>query len=190
MTCKKIINYPILIIIIVSCTWVFSACTIIPAEPNPFYFTDPDEVFHTNDINRAQEHVPFTLVFPTYIPNEFQSSPSLIEGVRQQLVSLYDYPVRITYSATSEESSRSIYIEESISAEEMLPSHENAQYIDIKGISVLEQETSRLLFSKDVTEEIKSIIYTWNLDVLHYKVIIDIIDYTEARKMVTSMIAN
>jgi hypothetical protein len=153
-----------------------------------YWFTDPPEVFHTNDIERAKEEIPFNLILPTYLPDNIKPYPYMIEGPIEGACLEEEVEIRVTYFP-EEVSDYSIYIVELNRPITMLPTPDSrATYLDIVGFQVLKQVTLGSVISSSGKRYIPGLNYSWNQDSVHFDMIVDGYDRDEARKIVKSMI--
>jgi hypothetical protein len=183
----KIIGLLLLCILLMSAL----ACenkTQNPPEPEPdttIWFSDPDS-YRTNVLDVAQAETPFTIVLPTYVPNDIIPFP-YIEGLAKSDFR-DDLPVRIMYYRARYVSSP-IYIEESQGAREIIPSSDSATHLTISGIGVVEDESLQISATDiETLSPVPCLMYSRNRDDIHYRVVIFIYQRDEARKIVESMI--
>lgn len=71
---------------------------LISCTPKP-YWVEHDGMFYTCDISRAQEEIPFTIIFPSYLPH-FEEGMSLerIEGTLKEYQSEGRAEIMMIYS--------------------------------------------------------------------------------------------
>ena len=163
---------------------VFSAipgCTQGPAE-DIFWVVDSQGMFHTSDLERAQQEIPFTIIVPTYLPDNLDpDSPYEIGGPLNDSSENENITVWISYRAEGE---HIIEIEENSETFIMLPTSEfNPIYLDIAGVQVLQQET--YLYGGTTIEGIR---FDWNQGGLTFSVLVFSYSQEEAIKIVESMI--
>jgi hypothetical protein len=96
-------------------------------------------IFHTSDLERAQQEIPFTIIVPEYLPDDLDPySPYLIEGPTKGSSGDKDIEVRVSYKAYGK---YSIDITENSELTLMLPNEDfNPIYLDIAGVQVLQQD--------------------------------------------------
>ena len=143
---------------------------------------DPYNFFHTNDIQRAQLEVPFTIILPTYVPNDMGSDYSFqIDGPIKDL-NYHEVEIKISYV----KGDRSIYISEQNVRLVMGPIQElDPIYIDIAGTKVLRQK-AQMAGSSGITE---GLVFDWNQNGFTFAVEVFYIDEEETIKVIESMIA-
>lgn len=163
----------------------FTACSLESdgnryPEPEPYWFAD-NNTFCTNDINRAQEEIPFLIILPKYLPEDIPPYPVTIEG-----------PLKGTYTANKSVTlkirygnNRVINIMEENNDAICWPSSEyNHVYYNINGIDVLEQ---KLIISVE-DKVYESFHYTWNKNKISFMLMVYERSRSETRKVVESMI--
>ena len=153
-----------------------------------FWFTDPPERFHTNDVERAQREVPFTIILPTYAPGGIRLDVYMIEGPVRGACSEDKVRIRVTFATESGDCF--VYI---LMLGRMLnplpPSDSESAYLGIDGKRMLEYVTGVSVgYFSGGGEEIAGLSYTWNWDGVHFDVDVYGYDRAEARKIVESMI--
>jgi hypothetical protein len=155
-----------------------------PPPPDTIWFSNPNS-YRTNVLDIAQKETPFTIVLPTYVPNDIIPFP-YIEGLAKSDFR-DDLPVRIMYY-TARYASNPIYIEESQGAKGTLPAGDYS-YLAISGIEVLEDKTqSPWVTDPKTISFVQCLDYSWNKDDVHYYVSVYEYQPNEARKIVESMI--
>jgi len=152
-----------------------------------YWFTQPPEIFHTNDLERAQKEIPFTIILPEYLPDELDPHPEMIEGPIKGIYPDDETSVRLRYSEKDGDKNL-VFIEELNWPVIVRPPDSESTYLDINGIRVLETETESMLFTSSGTEYIPGLRYTWNLGGVHFEVTVDEYGRSEARKIIISMI--
>ena len=146
----------------------------VSTPPKKFWFTDPPERFHTNDIQKAQEQIPFVIVLPRYLPKELEPFPHLIEGPIKEAQSGIGTEINMQYQAKTV-GSHMIYIREINETIISLPTA-SSKYVELHGIKVLEYDSSSGMH------------YSWNSNNIHYDTTVVAFNKEEARKIVESMI--
>lgn len=150
--------------------------------PTIFYqFIDPERHFNTNDINLAQQEIPFTIVLPSYVPECFGTD--YLYDITGPWIDEYSDTVEVKiwyykgdYEINISEQNRKIRI---IPNEELEPI-----YYDISGTRVLRQ-----LAQHFTGNGIKSgLRFHWNPDGLTFEVETFNISEEEGLKIVESMI--
>jgi hypothetical protein len=94
--------------------------------------------FTTNDLTRAQEHVPFTIVIPTYLPSTNQrlpdiSGPLITSGGKRIWI-------RVTYSVLPK--GIIVITEGKYAPGSTIPEVEGREYVDIGGTQVLKDKNN------------------------------------------------
>jgi hypothetical protein len=147
-----------------------------------FWVVDSQGMFHTSDLERAQQEIPFTITVPTYLPNDLDpDSPYEIGGPLKDSSQNENIEVWISYRAGGE---RIIEIEENSQTIIMLPNPDaNPIYLDISGIQVLQQE--ECLYGGTTIEGLR---FDWNQGGLTFSVLVFSYSQDEAIKIVESMI--
>jgi hypothetical protein len=158
-----------------------------PVTPSPYtiWFSNPRE-YHTNVLAIAQAETPFTIILPTYLPEELDPYPDIEGRAKSEFVDLE--PVTITYSRN-----KSGYLPVSIMEYNMTmittPSSDyEFEYLLYWDIQVLEKKTKAFSFHDSTAVDVLEFIYKWNQNGLHYIVCIPEFDREEARKIIESMI--
>ena len=170
-----------LIIVCLSLPVLFSGCTQGSGE-EIFWVVDSQGMFHTSDLERAQQEIPFTIIVPTYLPDDLDpDSPYEIGGPLKDSSQNENIEVWISYRAEGE---RIIEIEENSQTFIMLPTPElNPVYIEIAGIQVLQQEAH--IYGETIIEGLS---FDWNQGGLTFSVLVFSYSQDEAIKIVESMI--
>ena len=148
-----------------------------------YWFRDPVGFFHTNDLERAQEEIPFTIILPTYPPEDMGLSTLKIYGPIE--IDIGDYYQGIEVDISYISGDRKIFIYEDNSEKVMQPNIEaEPVFLEINGICVLRQKAQSL--SASGIEEGFS--FSWNHDRLGFQARVYSINEDEAVKIVESMI--
>jgi hypothetical protein len=170
----------ILIAGIFSISAFLSGC-LIDTGSNTFWVIDSDNHFHTTDIERAQNEVPFSIIFPTYLPDGMDpKSPNLISGPIKAL-GYHEVEIIIDYV----DDDRRVYIYEQNVRLNWQPTEElDPIYLDIAGIKILCQK-AQMLSSSGTTEGLG---FHWNQDSLTISVSIYSISQEEGIKIIESMV--
>ncbi len=177
-----------LVIVCLSLPLFFSGCNGEETYWENYWFTDPPEIFHTNDAEQAQGEIPFTLILPKYLPDDVPSIPYMIEGPIRGTCPEDEILIRVTYLANYE-GGPSIYIDELNSEVTQYPSSESSTYLNIAGIKVLEEETGAFVIYPSGDDEYEQgLSYSWNRNGVHFDVDVFGCDRDEARRIVESMI--
>jgi hypothetical protein len=138
--------------------------------------------FHTSDLERAQQEIPFSIIVPEYLPDNLDPySPYLIEGPVKSSSGKEDIEVEVSYKA---ENKPRIDITENSENILMLPNPDaDPIYHDIGGVQVLQQDDT--IYS---TPPIEGLRFDWNQSGRTFSV--SIFDYSqdEGIKIVESMI--
>jgi hypothetical protein len=151
-----------------------------------FWFTDPPDVFHTNDLQRAQKEIPFTIVLPNYLPNDFSPCPYMIEGPLGASVE-DTINVRITYQEKSI-SDYAIFIDEQNTSFNTNIMDSDGTWFTIAGVQIFEGEfDSEKLFSSE-TQIVMGLYYKWNQNGIDINVDFLGFEQNEARKVIESMV--
>jgi hypothetical protein len=177
--CRSKLVYLGLILLLALAT--LPGCTLNPVEET-LWVVDSHGWFHTNDLERAQQEIPFTIIVPTYLPDNLDPyNPYMIDGPVKGSFENENIRVRISYQAEGE---RIIDIIENSEFILMLPNPDlNPIYLDIAGIQVLQQETG--LLGETIIEGLG---FDWNQSGHTYSVQVFSYSQDEAIKIVESMI--
>ena len=172
----KKLNYISALLILVFLTASFLFGCKRDTESDIYWFRDPVGFFHTNDLDRAQEQIPFTIILPTYLPEDMGLDALKIYGPREVNIGddIRGTEVQISYISGD----REIYIDEDDSGQVMHPASDSPVFLDINGMMILKQVSS-------IEERIG---FDWNHDGIRYAVRVYSIDEEEAIKIVKSMI--
>jgi hypothetical protein len=148
------------------------------------YFWDVNSqgIFHTTDLERAQQEIPFTIIVPEYLPDNLDPySPHLIEGPVKG--SSGDEAIEVEVSYKAENKPRIDIIENSESIL-MLPNPDlNPIYLDIAGVQVLQQDEA--IYS---TPTIEGLRFDWNQSGRTFSLMAFSYSQDELIKIVESMI--
>jgi hypothetical protein len=158
-----------------------SGCTLTPAEEIS-WVVDSHGWFHTTYLERAQQEMPFTIIVPTYLPDDLDPyKPYMIDGTVKNASENENMEVRISYGPGGEQI---IEVFENSQTIIMLPTPEfNPVYLDIAGIQVLQQED--YLYGETIIEGLS---FDWNQGGLTFSVSVFSYSQDEAIKIVESMI--
>lgn len=144
------------------------------------WFRDPQGHFHTNDIERAQKEIPFTIILPQYLPEYMDPNLFKIVGPFRDAY-LDGIEIEIEYITGD----NLIYISEQNVRLIMEPNEElDPMYLDISGTMVLRQETG-MAGSSGITEGLR---FDWNQDGITFAVRVFSISEEEGLKIVESMV--
>lgn len=149
-----------------------------------FWVVDSYGVFHTDSLERAQQEVPFTIILPTYLPENIDHHhPYEISApVRDSGSVVTDVIVEILYRAKGK---IAITIRETSGISIMEPNPEDEPvYLDISGVKVLCQKT--YLYGGPVIEE--GLLFPWNQNGRTFGVRVYTFSQDEGIRIVESMI--
>lgn len=165
---------------------IYSACSTGDQSDITYWFEDTSGRIETNDIVRLQKEVPFTIVLPTYIPDELTIIPPGLYKSRGRY-SPDDVWVNIFYSNPT--TPNTINIDEVNSYMERVPSElTEYTYFNYGAIEVLEEKFLEYNPWSDEGTTWTVLAYTWDKDGINFQVDIRGYDQTEARKIIESMI--
>ena len=163
----------------------FLACN---TNNDTYWFEDPPGVFHTNDVERAQNEIPFIILLPTYLPDDIDPFPYIegpVGGINSENIITQ---IRVQYHDKSRANYR-IFIDESNEEVTMLPNPDaEYAYFSVNGVRLLEHESVSVSFSQDGIENIRGLLYSWNQNGIHYEVCINRYNSGIARRIVESMV--
>ena len=171
----------ILIIVCLSLPLFFSGCTQ-GSDEETLWVIDSYGWFYTSELELAQQEIPFTIIVPTYLPDDLDPyKPYIINGTVKDASENENIEVWISYRAEGE---LIIEIEENAQPFIMLPNPDlNPVYLDIAGIQVLQQETH--IYGEDIIDGLS---FDWNQNGLTFRVLVFSYSQDEAIKIVESMI--
>ena len=142
---------------------------------------------HLSDLEAIQKKVPFTIILPTYLPDDLGPDPYMVQGpfkIDEEIL-----VIEIEYQRQGGDSGY-IYIEEQnslfyVNADWAL--HPDRTYLDITGIKVQEEMTEAVPYPTN--EPINyGFRYVWNKSGTDFLVDIFGYDQDECRQIVESMI--
>ena len=147
-----------------------------------FWFRDPNGYFHTNDIERAQNEVPFNIILPSYLPVAIDPDLFVIIGLYEDDI-LGGEEIEIEYINTDK--GIYIFISEKNIIFDWTPTTElEPIYLDIAGTRVLQERTQML--SGSSTKE--GIMFAWHQDGLTITLDVFSLSSEEGMEIVESMI--
>ena len=151
--------------------------------PSTYWHIDFDGVIMTNDLQRLQEEIPFTILIPDYLPDEFKNHTPDFRYSTSSSVFSDAISVFVIYATI--ESPHSIDIKEYIPGIEY--TIEAPVWIDIKGLKVAEWSWKKPL---SVQEELMQDVnhYQWISDSVYFSVYVYSYSQDEARKIIESII--
>jgi len=145
-------------------------------------FVDSQGMFRTNDLERAQQEIPFTIILPQYLPDNLNPyNPYEIGGPPKGSSGNGNIRVWILYKA---EGKPEIKVIENSEKFLMLPNPDlNPVYLDIAGVQVLQQNDD--LYGDPIIEGLQ---FNWNQSGRTFSV--EVFEYSqdEGIKIVESMI--
>jgi hypothetical protein len=101
----------ILITLSFSLASLLSGCNTA-SDPDIYWFRDPVGFFHTNDLERAQEEIPFTIILPSYLPENMGLSTLKIYGPIKIDIGDYIHGIQVDIDYISGD--KKLYINEDI----------------------------------------------------------------------------
>jgi hypothetical protein len=159
---------------------------LLPGSIRPYtvWFSDPRD-YNTNILSVAQAETPFTLVFPSYLPEGINPFPQIAGRAREEFDN--EESVTITYKG-AKSGDDMIIIEEYNLTYNVLPNDEDT-YLSYSNIQVLEQESNGLDFnSEGKLITVVGYHYDWNMNGISFGVTVYEYERDEARRIVQSMI--
>jgi hypothetical protein len=146
------------------------------------WVVDSHGIFHTSDLERAQQEIPFTIIVPEYLPDNLDPySPYLVEGPVKGSSGNENIRVEVSYKAKNKPQ---IDIIENSETFLMLPNPDaNPIYLEIAGIQVLQQDES--IYSTPI---IKGLRFDWNQSGRTFSVLVFSYSQDEGIKIVESMV--
>jgi hypothetical protein len=146
-------------------------------------------MFYTYDLERAQEELPFTIILPTYLPDNMREYPYL-EGTLRHGVKADKPEVRVIFQEVEAWKGGGIEIYERNYT--MLPpsTEDNPElfYIDIEGVQVLVDKLGLSQGSPENTNATQGWEFWWDRQNIYFDVSIYQYDWDTATKMIESMI--
>lgn len=152
----------------------------------PYYWQEsPDGTIQTNDFQRLQKEIPFTIILPKYLPQDIPTLPPELSKNTGEYADK-DVDIKIQYSA----SPNSIIIEE-VNLPITFISPEDPQYanFNVNNINVSEDQFLRTV-SDNSGQPINKIEfeYSWHKNNISFDGRIIGYNQTESRKIIESMI--
>lgn len=148
-----------------------------------YQFIDPERHFNTDDINLAQQEIPFTIIVPSYIPECF-GTDYLYEITGPYID---DYSDNIEVKIRYDKGDYEIHISEQSRKITIMPNEElEPVYYEISGTEVLRQSAHWI--SSSGTRN--GLSFSWNPDGLTFRVVTFNVSEEDTMKIVESMIIN
>ena len=169
-----------LIILIFLLTIIFPGCKSPIVTP---YWEENENRFNTNDLARAQKEIPFTIILPTYFPEDSRKKIPDIEGPLSQFQQDDKIEVRIMYDLYPGDNLSGIIIIDETNYASSLGDPELNPELErkiIEGISVVK--------TKDDWSPGRDAYYSFNSKDIYYNVETHGITNEESFKIVESMI--
>ena len=144
------------------------------------------EIF-TNDLERLQKEIPFTIILPSYLPEEFSEHiPDFIYTASE--VGLVDTSIYAYYLTTG--SPRGIFIEEYtviIDDYRVLPNPLGlSEFLKINEYEILEQSRMEPIIDEEQLQAVY--LYDWNVNDVYFSLTIQGYSQEVARKIVESIV--
>lgn len=139
---------------------------------------------NTNNIENIQKQVPFTIILPNYLPKDVNPNIAGISGPSKGHWKEDSTVIGFGYRKNGTENF--IWIMEENHFIEFGPSSPSSIYLAIKGMKVLEEDTS--LPSQNSSVLLDGLYYGWNQNGINIKVTIIGYAKDECRKVIESMI--
>jgi hypothetical protein len=163
----------------------------ITSTSNGQYWIEDKDTIDTNDYQKLQKVIPFTVVFPKFIPDELKERPPAFIFIK----SIYSNPnepqetnkseVRFTYQSWSGAFKKVIYLEKNTSVPWTIESKEYAQY-NYKDTLIYELSEFDAYLSNIEKEDIFRITYDFHWNNILFEVWIFGYDQAMARKIIES----
>jgi hypothetical protein len=179
---------PVLVIV----SFFLSAC--VPeiktvSIPDLFWNENEAGTVETNDITRLQKIMPFTIVVPSYLPDDLKTL--LPRFVMHRDISSGGIDFYIDYYSSV--NPRQITISENIASIELPKGvlsqmHPDHTALDIDGIEVIERSGIAYVIRSANKVQVNEFSYVWNRNKVSYSCSVDGYDKTESRKIIKSMI--
>ena len=184
----KVNKYIIAMILIGIGLTLFSACnsgSTVASTPITFWYEPSDGVIQTNDAARLQKEVPFTIIYPEYLPAGLKIIPPHLAKWTGEWTT-NDVDVEIQYS----DSPNSVIIDEVNSAVTFVsPEDEQYSSFEVNGINVSEAQFLRTVPNPSGQPLNKTeFVYSWQKNNISFEGNIIGYDQPEARKIIESMI--
>jgi hypothetical protein len=145
------------------------------------WFDNPKE-FATNSLDIAQKETPFTIIVPSYLPNDINHMP-VIQG-RAKSNFLNEEPITINYYKNG--SQKITILEHNMTMSTFGDNDTTLLVFD--NVEVLEMTTSGISVIDNKYTSIPGYVYNWNKGGVHYNLHIFEFPRDEGRKIVDSMI--
>lgn len=176
------------ILTIITCVILFLGCSNTTTHES-FWYVDEYNAFHTNDIEKAQNEIPFKIIIPEYLPDTIPPEPYMIAGPIKGVVPDDETEIMISFPTNSEGDYLVNISEMNRNYTTSLSSGVENSLIDIGGFEVLEFNSGYYLTSPEGDSRyVTAIEYEWNADNKHYSVRVSGYGKEEAVKIVESMI--
>lgn len=156
------------------------------ANNSKSYWYEIQNRITTNDLQRLQQKVPFTIIIPSILPDDVDTSqrPELIMIPDSEFKN--DIDIQIIYAQMKSTVFRRIEIDETNSPITWGPNEDMEYvYLNYSGISVLEQKSKA---SPPDGQIVTALYYSWNENGIDISIDTDAFEQDEAREMVESMI--
>jgi hypothetical protein len=165
----------------------YSIKTVTPS--NSVYWNEgPSGNILTNDIERLQKSLPFTILLPDYFPEELKSNhPECVlhHDLENQEIHLIIYYDSIN---PRELMLREDYPVEQVNENVLATALLDYNPVKLKDIQVLEQQGVDYITRSTQQVQVSSLDYVWQRDNIYFMVSVLGFDQAEARKIIESMI--
>jgi hypothetical protein len=179
----------VIILISSSCSNA-SSTSIVSNQSSPslqHIWTENQGKISTDDIMRLQNIIPFTLVFPKYLPEDIRIYPVWLTEENDA-----DHPgaviVTLEYNSRKSNYYQNIEIIESNGLNWGINEEMFTGYLDFSGVKVSEQINRSPFYSTTLPNQQYQYIYQWEVDGVSFSCSIDGYDQTESRKVIQSLI--
>lgn len=153
------------------------------------YWHDMQDVIITNDMERLQQKLPFTLIIPKYLPQDIRITGAPEFTAYLCLPDTEDVEVQIFYDGMESDSDRIIKIKESSSPREWgVNTDMEPMYIDFAGIKVLEMRSTISIPVNGQLIDESILYYQWNNNNVGFDASFIAFTQSECRMIVESMI--
>lgn len=153
-------------------------------SPYTVWWNDPHE-YNTNVLSIAQKQTPFSIVLPSYLPDDISPIPHFSGRALDE----WDDDISLIVSYRNiKPGSEMIIIEEYNVIITVVPG-EDSEYLMFGDTQVLERrDTALSMDENDQFIDVDAYYYSWNSNGIHFDVSISDYDNEEARNVVRSMI--
>jgi hypothetical protein len=185
-----ILSIPVIIILVLS-----SACSTegsaLPASnqashPSSYIWVEDQGLIGTDNIERLQNTIPFTLIFPKYLPEDIKMYPVWL---LKEIDANHPESIKVTleYNNRSSDIPKVLRIIESNGVKYGITKEILMGYLNIGGINIAEQKTRNSFLPSDPPNRQIEYSYIWENNNIYFHADFTGFDQLEARKVIESM---